>query len=132
MQRNELVHGELSHEVVGAFYEVYRELGSGFLEGAYQRAMVIALADRGLTCRREVPTTVHFRGHVVGEYRMDLLVSDVIIVECKKAEKIGEPHRVQTLNYLRAADLRLGMILNFGNTPTFARVVNDTNRKRLR
>lgn len=129
MTRIELVHGELSREIVGAFYEVFKELGTGFLEGAYHRAMVIALEDRGLASQREVPTTVYFRGRSIGEYRMDLVVENAIVVECKTAERITPPHRVQLLNYLRATDYRLGLVLNFGATPEFKRMVNDTSRK---
>ncbi len=72
MRADHLVHGELSHETVGAYYEVFNELGSGFLEQVYKRAMVIALQDRGIASEREVPAAVYFRGRSVGDYRMDL------------------------------------------------------------
>jgi GxxExxY protein len=129
MRADHLVHGELSHEIVGAFYEVFNELGSGFLEQVYKRAMVIALQDRGIASEREVPAAVYFRGRSVGDYRMDLVVEKSVMLECKTAEKIAISHKVQTLHYLRATNHRLGMILNFGPTPTFKRVVNDTSRK---
>jgi len=126
----ELVHAGLSREILGAFYDVFRELGSGFLEQVYKRAMVIALAERGVASEREVPTTVYFRGQSVGDYRMDLVVERSVILECKTADKIAVSHKVQTLHYLRATDYRLGVILNFGPTPTFKRIVNDTSRRR--
>jgi GxxExxY protein len=129
MCAGQLVHGELSRELIGAFYEVFNELGSGFLEQVYQRAMVIALQDRGIASEREVPAAVYFRGRSVGDYRMDLVVDKSVRLECKTAEKIAISHKVQSLNYLRATNHRLGMILNFGPTPTFKRVVNDTSRK---
>lgn len=126
----QLVHGELSREIVGAFHKVFRELGSGFVEQVYQRAMVIALADRGIASEREVQTTVYFGGRSIGDYRMDLVVENAVILECKTAEKIAIPHKVQALNYLRATHHRLGVILNFGPTPTFKGIVNDSSRRR--
>ena len=126
----ELVHGDLCRQVVGVFYDVFRELGAGFLERAYQRALEIALRERGLSVEREVPATVYFRGHSIGDYRLDLVVANALVVECKTAERIVVSHKVQLLNYLKATDYRLGVILNFGPTPTFKRLVYDTARRR--
>jgi GxxExxY protein len=118
-----LVHEELTREIIGAFYEVYREIGAGFLESVYQRSMPIALAARGVSSETEVPITMRFRGLVVGEYRADLIAEGKVIVETKVSDKIVQPHELQLLNYLRAADLRVGLLLNFGPRPTFRRLL---------
>jgi GxxExxY protein len=118
-----LVHEELTREIIGAFYEVYRETGAGFLESVYQRSMPIALAGRGVSSEREVSITMRFRGHVVGEYRADLIAEGKVIIETKAAEKIVQAHEIQVLNYLRAANLRVGLLLNFGPRPSFRRLL---------
>lgn len=120
---HELVHGELTREIIGAFYEVYRELGQGFLELVYQRAMPRALSDRGVACEREVPMVVRFRGDVMGEYRADLIVGGAVLVEIKVAVTIVQAHELQLLNYLRATGLRVGLVLNFGPRPSIRRLL---------
>jgi GxxExxY protein len=82
------VHGELTHEIIGAFFEVYNELGYGFVESVYQRALPLALVARGVQSEREVPLSVRFRGSVVGDYRADLVVEEKVIVESKVADRI--------------------------------------------
>jgi GxxExxY protein len=119
----ELVHGELTRQIIGAFYEVYRELGPGFLESVYQRAMPIALAARGVSSEREVSLTVRFRGVVVGEYRADLIAGERVIVETKVGDQIAQAHESQLLNYLRASGLHVGLLLNFGPRPAFRRLL---------
>jgi GxxExxY protein len=118
-----LVHGELTHEIIGAFFEVYNELGYGFVESVYQRALPLALVARGVQSEREVPLTVRFRGSVVGDYRSDLVVEGKVIVESKVAEKILPVHEMQLLNYLRATRITVGLVLNFGPRPTFRRLL---------
>jgi len=118
-----LVHGELTREIIGAFFDVYNELGFGFLEAVYQRALPMALAERGIESRREVPLTVHFRGQPIGDYRADLVVDGRVIVETKAAEKIIPVHELQLLTYLRATKLTVGLLLNFGPRPTFRRLI---------
>jgi GxxExxY protein len=92
--------------------------------------MQIALKDAGIPSDREVPTTVYFRGNSIGEYKLDLLVKNAIVVECKTADQIVAPHKVQLLNYLKATNYTLGLILNFGPTPTFKRIVYESTRRR--
>jgi GxxExxY protein len=119
----ELVHGSLTREIIGAFFDVYNELGYGFVEAVYQRALPVALDARGIRTKREVPLTVHFRGVSVGAYRADLVAEGKIIVESKVAEKILPVHEMQLLNYLKATNLSVGLILNFGPRPTFRRLL---------
>lgn len=118
-----LVHGDLTREIIGAFYDVYNALGFGFVESVYQRAIPVALARRGVRCAREVLMNVQFEGVEVGVYRADLVVDAKVIVECKVAEKIGRVHELQLLNYLRATGLSVGLILNFGPQATFRRLL---------
>lgn len=119
----ELVHGDLTREIIGAFYEVYREIGPGFLESVYQRSMPIALAARGVSSEKEVSITMRFRGVVVGDYRADLIAEGKVIVETKVSDQIAQAHEMQLLNYLRASSLRVGLLLNFGPRPTFRRLL---------
>jgi GxxExxY protein len=118
-----LVHEGLTREIIGAFYEVYREIGPGFLEAVYQRSMPIALAGRGVKSEREVAITMRFRGLVVGEYRADLIAEGKVLIETKACDSIADAHESQVLNYLRAADLRVGLLLNFGPRPAFRRLL---------
>jgi GxxExxY protein len=121
--RARLVHGALTREIIGAFFDVYNELGYGFAESVYQRALPLALATRSLRSEREVPLTVQFRGVIVGNYRADLVVEHKVIVESKVAERILPVHEMQLVNYLRATGITVGLILNFGPLPTFRRLV---------
>ncbi len=118
-----LLHGDLTREIIGAFYDVYNGLGHGFVETVYQRALPIALKARGVQCERERPLTVRFMGTVVGDYRADLVVEDRVIVETKVAEKIVPVHELQLLNYLKATGINVGIILNFGPKATFRRML---------
>ncbi|MFI5311195.1 MAG: GxxExxY protein [Gemmatimonadales bacterium] len=118
-----LVHGDLTREIIGAFFDVYNELGYGFVESVYQRALPLALAARGLHSEREVPLTVRFRGAVVGDYRTDLLVEGKVIVESKVADRILPVHDLQLLNYLKATGITVGLVLNFGPRATFRRLL---------
>jgi GxxExxY protein len=119
----ELVHGELTREIIGAFYSVYNTLGYGFVESVYQRSLPHALAIRGLKSEREVALTVHYMDFVVGDYRADLVVEKKVILEIKTADRILPVHEMQLLNYLKATRIPVGMVLNFGPNPTFRRML---------
>jgi GxxExxY protein len=119
----ELVHGEITREIIGAFFDVYGELGYGFVESVYQRALPIALAARGVRSVREVPMGVMFRGEPVGHYRADLIVEGKVIVESKVAERVLPVHEMQLLNYLKATGITVGLVLNFGPKATFRRLL---------
>jgi GxxExxY protein len=119
----------LTGRIIGAFYEVYNELGQGFLASVYEKALAVALAMGGLRVGRQVPIPVWFRGHQVGDFRADLLVEDVVILELK-ADRVLEPvHEAQLLNYLRATAIEVGLLLNFGPQPQVKRLVFDNSRK---
>ena len=119
----------ITHRIIGAYYGVYRTLGWGFLETVYQRAMVVALVDAGAHVAREVALPVHFRGHLVGEYKADLVVDHDVLVEIKAAEKLVPAHRAQLLNYLKATAIERGLPLNFGPSPQFERLLFTNDRK---
>ena len=123
-----LLHGDLTRAVIGAFFEVYNELGYGFVEAVYQRALSIALVQRGLHAELERQVSVEFRGVTIGEYRPDLIVDSKVIVECKVAAKILPAHETQLLNYLKATGINVGLILNFGSEPTFRRMLLTATR----
>ena len=127
-----LKHGELTEQIIGVFYDVYNELGYGFLESTYSEAMLIALQDAGLSASREVPVPVWFRGRKVGQYFADLLVNDCVLLELKTARNIESSHEAQLLHYLRATEIEVGLLLNFGVRPQFRRLLFDNARKKIR
>ncbi len=122
----------ITYRVIGAFFGVYRELGWGFLESVYRRALMAALADAGATVRAEVVLPVKFRGRVVGKFRADLIVDDQVIVEVKAVESLGPAHRAQVINYLKATTIERGLLLNFGPKPQFERLVLTNRLKQAR
>jgi GxxExxY protein len=126
----EFRHLEITRQIVGAFFEVYGELGYGFLESVYRAAMSIALRERGLAVEAEVELKAKFRGRAVGTFRADLLVENVVVVELKAARGIDQAHIAQGLNYLRCTSLETGLILNFGPRPQIRRLAFANERKR--
>ena len=126
----ELLHGALTGQIIGAFFDVYNELGHGFAELVYHRAMLVALAERGVRTETQRILTIQFHGSVVGDYRADLIVDDRVIVECKVATKILQAHETQLLNYLKATGLKIWLILNFGPDATFRRMLLSSGGNR--
>ncbi len=116
-----MIHGETTEAVLGEFYRVYNTLGYGFLEKVYENALAHALRQTGLQVETQFPISVHFDSQVVGEYFADLLVNRSVIIEIKTADKIVEAHESQLLNYLKATEIEIGLLLNFGPTPEFKR-----------
>ena len=119
----------ITSRILGACFGVYRELGWGFLENVYHRALEIALLRSGARVEREASIPVRFRGELVGEYKADLLVDNAVIVEVKTAVRLSNVHRAQVLNYLKATRIETGMLLNFGPRPAFERLVFRNDRK---
>jgi GxxExxY protein len=122
-------HRELTQKIIGVFYEVYNELGHGFLESVYENAMTLALREAGFDARQQAPIIVRFREQVVGDFRADLLVENAVIVEIKAAKALECAHEAQLLNYLRATEIEVGMLMNFGPKPEFKRLAFDNHRK---
>ena len=123
---------ELTDLAIGVFYDVYNEMGFGFLESVYRKAMRFALMDKGLTAEEEVAVAVLFRGRNVGDFKADLLVNGLVLVELKTAERLVPAHEAQVLNYLRATSLELGLLMNFGPKPQVRRLLLDNTRKQYR
>ena len=122
-------HTDLTNKIIKAFYEVYNELGYGFLENTYENAMVVALRALGLKVQQQAPVDVYFRGVVVGQYKLDLIVNDLIVVELKAAKSLNADHEAQLLNYLKATHYEVGLLLNFGVSPEIKRKAFSNDRK---
>jgi GxxExxY protein len=126
-----LKHAEITEKIVQAFYRVYNTLRHGFLEKVYEKAMVIELRKRGVTAQPQEPITVRYEGEVVGDYFADLLVEGLVIVEIKAAETLTEEHHAQIINHLKATDIEVGLLVNFGPKPELKRKVFETARKQV-
>jgi GxxExxY protein len=124
-------HSDLTELVIGVFYEVYRELGHGFLENVYEQAMVIALKAKGLDVQHQVPVPVWFRGVKIGAYEADLVVSGILLLELKACRALDSSHEAQLLNYLRSTELEIGLLMNFGPRPQVRRFVFQNERKKV-
>ena len=123
-----LVGRELTGKVIGAFYTVYNELRHGFLETVYAGALEYELRALGVPYVREMALDVRYKGALVGCYRADFVVAGTLLLELKASHSIGVPDKRQLLNYLRATELQVGLLLHFGPDATFARVVNSKNQ----
>jgi GxxExxY protein len=128
----ELLHKELTESIIKAFYDVYNELGFGFLEKVYQNSLYLELMARGFEVEAQKQIKVHFKGFEVGEYYADLLVNNTIILELKVVEGIIPEFEYQLINYLRGTDKEVGLLLNFGLKPEFRRKIFENSRKKLK
>lgn len=134
MDRGELSgrNEALTEKIIGVFYEVYNELGFGFLESVYREAMRIALGQAGMGVEAEVAVPVSFRGRLVGVFRADLVVDGRVVVELKTADSISKAHEAQVLHYLRASTMEVGLVMNFGPDARFRRVdLQNARKKRM-
>ncbi|MBK9730679.1 MAG: GxxExxY protein [Chitinophagaceae bacterium] len=125
----ELLHTDTTDKIIKAFYKVNNELGFGFLEKVYQNALLLELVELGLHCEKQKQVKVYYRGQVVGEYFADLIANDSVIIELKAAEILVEAHELQLINYLKATEMEVGLLLNFGRKPQFKRKIFTNNRK---
>ena len=125
----DLKHYALTERIIAVFYEVYNELGHGFLESVYHKSFVVALSQAGLKVQSEVDIPVWFRGHQVGRFVGDLLVEECVLLELKAARTLDSSHKAQLLNYLRATEIEIGLLLNFGVKPELKRLIYDNPRK---
>ena len=125
-----MLHSEITDKIIKAFYKVYNTLGYGFLEKVYENAIVIELKKSGFNVRQQQNIKVYYEEEVVGDYYADLIVNDAVIVELKAAASICEEHKAQLLNYLRATDIEVGLLLNFGKKAEFDRKIFTNDRKR--
>lgn len=123
-----LRYHELTGRILKIFFEVYNELGAGFLESVYAAAYASLLRRAGINFARELPLVVRFRGEPIGVCKPDFVVDRAVVIECKCAVRLDLTHRAQLLNYLRATDLEVGLLLNFGPIAEFKRVISSNRR----
>lgn len=126
-----MLHAQITEVILKAFYKVYNTLGYGFLEKVYENAMRVELIKMGIKAEQQKNIKVYYESEQVGDYYADLIVSDLVIVELKAAENICEEHEAQLLNYLKATDIEVGLLLNFGKEPKFSRKYFTNDKKRL-
>lgn len=124
-----LIHKLITDAILKAYYNVYNELGSGFLEKVYQNSMYFELKSLGLKVEAQKQIKVYFKNQLVGDFYSDLLVEDKVIVELKASEFLLDIHTAQIMNYLKATPIEVGMLLNFGEEPEFKRVIYTNDRK---
>ncbi|MEO8172652.1 MAG: GxxExxY protein [Sediminibacterium sp.] len=125
----DLLHCDITNKVLRAFYTVYNRLGYGFLEKVYENAMLLELMEMNVYCEKQKPIKVYYKDKVVGEYFADIIVENKVIIELKAGEGLVEEHELQIINYLKATELEIGLLLNFGKKPVFKRKV-FTNAKK--
>lgn len=123
-----LKHKDVTEKIIGVFFDVYNELGYGFLESVYEKAMAVALEEAGLQCETQAQIQVLFRDRAIGDFKADIVVEDSVIIELKCARTINDAHIAQALNYLKATRIEVALILNFGPKPEFKRVAFDQDR----
>ena len=124
-----MLHQELTDKIIKAFYTVYNTLGYGFLEKIYENTLVIELNHMGLQAAPQQKIRIYYRGQLIGDYLADILVADQVVLELKAVEQLRQEHKAQLLNYLKATDKEVGLLLNFGRSPEFKRVIFTNDRK---
>lgn len=126
-----MIDRELTGQIIRIFYKVYNTLGYGFIESIYHNAMILELANAGLTVETEKPIAVFYKGKIVGTFSADLVVENNVIVELKAKDRLLEAHEAQLLNYLRATGIEIGLLLNFGKEPQFKRKYFSNRNKTI-
>lgn len=126
---NTILHRDLTQEIIRIFYEVYNELGYGFLERVYQNALFYELKMNGFDVKAQHKIKVFYKEVEVGEYICDILVNDLIILELKAQEQLVEANEFQLINYLKATNYEVGLLLNFGKKAEFKRKIFQNNIK---
>ena len=122
---------DVTNAIISAFYTVYNTLGYGFLEKVYGNALLIELKKRGIPASPQHPIIVYCEGNAVGEYIADILIAGGVIVEIKAVKALLPEHEAQLLNYLKATNIEVGLLLNFGPSPQVTRKAFDNERKRV-
>lgn len=126
-----MLHEKISKKAIESFFEVYNKLGYGFLEAVYQNSMLIQLKKHRAVAEKERHIEVYFDGQRVGNYFADIIVDETIILELKTSERMNEQHKFQLINYLKASNIEVGLLMNFGKVPEFKRVILTNDQKTL-
>jgi GxxExxY protein len=129
---NDKLYRELLYKIIGVYYDVYNELGHGFLESVYQKSLGLALQSAGLNACWPIAIPVRFRGHEVGHFEADMLIEKCVLLELKATRALDRSHVAQLRNYLRATDIEVGLLLNFGLRPEFRRLLFSNSGKIIR
>jgi GxxExxY protein len=124
-----LKHRDLTEKLIRIFFDIYNELGHGFLESVYEQAFAVNLAENGIFFEKQVAVPVWYHGKQIGDFRADLLIDRKVIVELKVGRAIDSAWEKQLLNYLRATEIEVGMLFNFGPKAEFKRYIFDNERK---
>ena len=131
-QDGALKYADLTQRIIGVFFEVYNELGHGFLESVYQKSFEVAISASGLHVLTKIDVPVWFRGQQVGDFEADMLVERQVLLELKAGRALDSAHEAQLLNYLRATEIEVGLLFGFGVRPEFKRLAYDNRRKQHR
>ena len=131
MNTDRFKYKEITDIILRSFYETYHELGDEFLEPVYENALYIVLTGYGLCVERQQDISVFLRGKVIGDFKADLIVNEKVIVELKAVRALNHAHEAQLINCLKATNIEVGLLLNFGRKPEFKRFVFDNKRKNI-
>ncbi len=123
------LYQDLTEQIIRCFYDVYGQLGYGFLERVYEHSMMIELERVGLHARNQQPMQVLYKGEVVGDYLADIVVEQAVVIELKAVEVLVQEHEAQLINYLKATNIEVGLLLNFGKKPEIRRKIFTNDRK---
>lgn len=124
-------YSDITNLIIKAYYNVYNTLGFGFLEKVYENSMMIELENLGLNCFNQVAIKVNYHDKIVGDYYADIVVNDCVIVELKAAKSLCKEHEIQLVNYLKATNKEVGLLINFGTKPEFKRKVLSNEYKNI-
>ncbi|NLE62519.1 MAG: GxxExxY protein [Bacteroidales bacterium] len=128
----DLLHKELTDEIIKCYYIVYNKLGYGFLEKVYEKAMIIELTKKNLRVECQKSIEVYYDNNIIGNYYADLIVENKVIIELKACEYLREEHKLQMINYLKATTIEIGLLMNFGKEPEFSRkIFSNKNKKQI-
>ena len=119
----DLLYSDLTDKIIKCFYTVYNELGYGFLEKVYENSLMIELEEASLSAENQIEIKTFYHNKIVGVYFADVIVENKIILELKAHESLRNEDYAQLLNYLKASDIKVGLLMNFGKKPEFKRVV---------
>ena len=122
-------HSEVTGKILGAFFQLHKELGFGFSEKVYESALEVLLSELGMIVERQKEICVYYHGKVIGQYKADIIVNGVVLLEIKFVEKLIDAHDAQLHNYLKATELEAGLLLNFGRQAEFHRKIYDNPRR---
>ncbi|HMT75196.1 MAG TPA: GxxExxY protein [Chitinophagaceae bacterium] len=122
---------EITERIIEAFYKVYNTLGYGFLERVYLNALYVELVSMGFKVEKETKISVFYFGQNVGDYYADLIIDNVVAIELKAIEVLTEPNEIQLVNYLKATNIEVGLLLNFGKKPQIKRKIFDNDKKKM-